>query len=99
MNRHVRRQGLLAAVSFLLSCGAAAAQTISGMVMDTSGGVLPGVTVAAQNASTQQVREVATDEAGRYVIANLQPGNYSVTYRLDGFTPASRPTITLTSGF
>src|SRR5687767_249633 len=97
MDRRLVR--LLTAAIFVLTCGVAAAQTVSGVVTDTSGGVLPGVTVAAQNAATKQVREVATDESGRYVIANLQPGNYSVTYRLDGFTPASRPSISLTSGF
>ena len=99
MDRRVVRHGLLTAAILVLTCGLATAQTVSGVVTDTSGGVLPGVTVAAQNAATKQVREVATDEAGRYVISSLQPGSYSVTYRLDGFSPVTRPGVTLTSDF
>jgi hypothetical protein len=99
MNIQRVRHGLMAVAVFLLTCGAAAAQTISGVVTDSSGGVLPGVTVEARNVANQQARTAATDGAGRYVIANLQPGNYSVTYTLDGFSPATRPGITLTSGF
>src|SRR5687768_16853333 len=57
MDRRFVRHGLLTAAIFVRTCGVAAAQTVSGVVTDTSGGVLPGVTVAAQNASTKQVRE------------------------------------------
>ena len=96
--RHLLRTFAVLAL-LLLSAGAAAAQTISGVVADTSGAVLPGVTVEAQNAATQQVRTVTTDGAGRYVVANLQPGDYSVRYTLAGFASATRPGITLTSGF
>ena len=99
MDRLFVRHGLLAAAIVVLSCGAAAAQTISGVVTDSSGGVLPGVTVEATNAATSQTRAVTTDNAGRYVVANLPPGSYAVTYRLDGFSPVTRPGITLTSDF
>src|SRR5688572_1633356 len=99
MDRLFVRQGLLTATIFVLTCGAAAAQTISGVVTDVSGGVLPGVTVEATNPATSQVRAVTTDDAGRYVVANLQPGSYSITYRLDGFSPVTRPGVTLTSDF
>jgi hypothetical protein len=99
MYTNVVRSGMFTAALVLLSCGAAVAQTISGIVTDSSGAVLPGVTVEASNAATQQVRAVVTDGAGRYVIPNLQPGNYAATFRLDGFSPASRPGITLSSGF
>ena len=99
MHRCLVRHGLLAVGIFLLTCGAATAQTISGVVTDTSGGVLPGVTVEATNTATRQVRTATTDESGRYVVANLQPGRYSVTYRLEGFAPVTRPGITLSSDF
>ncbi len=46
-----------------MTCGAATAQTISGVVTDTSGGVLPGVTVEATNTATRQVRTATTDES------------------------------------
>src|SRR5215218_451381 len=93
------RHGLIASTVFLLASGAAAAQTITGVVTDTSGAVAPGVTVAARNTSKQQVRTVVTDGAGRYRLVNLQPGTYGVTFTLDGFAPATRPNIILTSDF
>ena len=99
MHTYLVRHGLLPVALFFLTCGAAAAQTISGVVTDTSGAVLPGVTVEARNAATQQVRTSVTDDVGRYVIANLQPGNYAVTYTLSGFSAATRPSLTLSSGF
>ena len=99
MYRFAIRQTLLAVAVFVLGSTAAGAQTISGLVLDPSGAVLPGVTVEATNAATRQVRAVSTDEGGRYVVANLQPGNYSVTYRLDGFVPVTRSGVTLTSDF
>ncbi len=98
---HMRRavHGLLAVIAFLLLCGAAAAQTITGVVADSSGAIVPGVTVEAQNSANQQVRSATTDAAGRYRIVNLQPGTYAVTFTLEGFSPAVRPNITLTSDF
>ena len=57
---------------------------IAGVVRDTSGGVLPGVTVdAASPVLIEQVRSVFTDGEGRYSIVDLRPGSYTVT-----FTPA-----------
>ena len=99
MYRLLVRHALLGVALFLLSSTTVGAQTISGLVTDPSGAVLPGVTVEATNAATRQVRTVNTDEGGRYVVANLQPGSYSVTYRLEGFSPVTRPAITLTSDF
>jgi hypothetical protein len=99
MYTQVRRHAFLVAVFFCLTCAAAAAQTISGVVTDASGGVLPGVAVEAQNPATGQVRTAVSDGSGRYVITALQPGTYSVTFTLDSFTPATRPGIALTSGF
>jgi hypothetical protein len=99
MHTPLGRRAIFAAAIFFLTCGAATAQTISGVVTDTSGAVLPGVTIEAQSTTTGQVRTAVTDASGRYVITNLQPGTYSTTYRLDSFTPATRPGIVLSSGF
>ena len=91
---------LLALLFLLFTCGPLAAQTISGVVTDTTGAVVPGVTVEARSATQNQAaRTVVTDEAGRYRFANLQPGTYSVTFTLEGFNSATRPDITLTSDF
>jgi iron complex outermembrane recepter protein len=71
---------------------AAAAQAIlAGEVKDTTGAVLPGVTVeAASPALTDKARTSVTDNSGRYRIESLPPGNYTVTFSLAGFVPAKR---------
>jgi hypothetical protein len=74
--------------------------TISGVVKDASGGVLPGVSVeAASPALIEGRRTVVTDSAGRYSIVNLRPGTYVVTFTLEGFSSLRRSDIYLTSDY
>jgi carboxypeptidase family protein len=74
--------------------------TIAGVVRDTSGAVMPGVTVeAASPALIEKVRSVVTDAQGLYRIVDLRPGPYSVTFSLPGFTTFKREGMDLTSGF
>src|SRR5688572_5024927 len=63
---------------------------ISGTVADTSGGVVPGVTVTAKSVNTGFTRETVSDAEGAYVIANVTPDTYEVTFMLTGFRPAAR---------
>ena len=64
---------------------------------DTSGAVLPGVTVeAASPALIEKVRSVATDASGQYKIVDLRPGTYTVTFTLTGFSIVRREGIELT---
>ena len=71
--------------------------TISGVVRDPSGGVLPGVTVEASSpALIEKVRSVVTDGTGQYRIVDLRPGTYSITATLAGFTTVKRDGIELT---
>jgi hypothetical protein len=78
----------------------ASAQTISGTVTDTSGAIVPGVTVEASSpALIERVRVVTTNEAGRYTIVNLRPGVYTVTFTLTGFRGVRREGIELISDF
>ena len=73
---------------------------IAGAVRDTSGAVLPGVTVeAASPALIEKVRVVATDDQGQYKILDLRPGTYTVTFSLAGFSTFRREGIELTTGF
>jgi hypothetical protein len=84
-----------------MPAAAVAQQTsgIAGAVRDTSGAVLPGVTVeAASPALIEKVRSVVTDSDGRYNILDLRPGTYTVTFTLPGFTVSSRRHV-LTAGF
>lgn len=74
--------------------------SIVGVVKDSSGGVMPGVTVEASSpALIEKVRSVTTDVQGQYRIVDLRPGIYSVTFTLPGFSVVKREGIELTSGF
>ena len=58
---------------------------ISGVVRDTSGAVLPGVTVeAASRVLIEGSRTTVTDSGGQYQIIDLRPGEYTVTFTLPG---------------
>ncbi|PYR69975.1 MAG: hypothetical protein DMF88_04305 [Acidobacteria bacterium] len=87
----------------MLETTAAAQQApsgIAGVVKDTSGGVLPGVTVeAASPVLIEKVRSVATDTDGRYNIIDLRPGTYTVTFSLPGFNTYKRDGIAISVGF
>ena len=76
------------------------AQGIAGVVKDTSGAVLPGVTVEASSpALIEKVRTVVSDSQGQYSIVELTPGTYTVTFVLPGFSTVRREGIVLTTGF
>src|SRR5688572_29148014 len=76
------------------------ASGIAGVVRDTSGAVIPGVTVeAASPALIEKVRTVITDGEGRYNIVALRPGTYVVTFTLTGFSTVRREGVELPSGF
>src|SRR5712692_4761257 len=85
---------LMAAV--LLPSLAFAQGTLTGTVRDQSGGVLPGVTVEASSpALIEKVRSALTDGGGQYRITGLNPGTYSLTFRLSGFNIVKREGIEL----
>ena len=83
----MRLRGVLFAVlgmCLALAAPAAAQQTgaISGKVVDTGGGVLPGVTVEARSDVLPGPRETVTDANGEYRLPALPPGNYTVKFEL-----------------
>jgi hypothetical protein len=85
---------------FLVPSAAFAQASISGLVKDISGGVLPGVTVEASSpALIEKVRTAVADSGGQYRIVNLRPGTYTVTFMLPGFSTVKREGIELTGNF
>jgi hypothetical protein len=94
---------LLACCLVILSASPALAQgqtAIAGVVRDTTGAVLPGVTVEASSpALIERVRTAVTDSQGQYKIIDLRPGIYSVTFTLEGFNSLRRDGVELTTAF
>jgi hypothetical protein len=91
----------LACLAFTLFPAIVSAQSaMTGVVKDSSGGVLPGVTVeAASPALIEKVRTVVTDAQGRYAIVDLRPGLYKVTFTIAGFSTVVQERIELPSNF
>ena len=85
---------------FLVPSTVLAQASITGVVKDTSGAVLPGVTVeAASPALIEKVRTAVSDDGGRYRIVDLRPGTYTVTFTLPGFSTVRREGIDLPGTF
>src|SRR3954466_1360835 len=90
----VRMMGLLALL--VLPASAWAQVSIRGVVTDNSGAVLPGVTVEASSpALIEKTRTATTDDSGRYRIESLQPGVYTVTFSLSGFSTVKHESLTV----
>ena len=90
---------LLAAAVVVIVPALASAQSITGIVRDASGAVLPGVTVEASSpALIEKVRTVVSDGTGQYRVENLTPGTYKVTYSLPGFNTVERTGVQVTTG-
>ena len=95
----------LAAVLCLLMLGGspASAQTVTtgsltGVVTDAQGGVLPGATVTATHTPTGTSYEAVTDAEGRFNILNVRVGPYTVNVAMSGFRQESQNDIDVTLG-
>ena len=76
------------------------AATITGVVRDASGAVLPGVTVeVASPALIEKVRSATSDAEGQFRVIELRPGTYSVTFTLPGFSTLRREGVELAPNF
>src|SRR6266478_3963156 len=82
----------------LLPVLASAQSSISGVVRDTSGAVMPNVTVEGLSpALIEKSRTVTTDHAGRYTVADIRPGIYTMIFTLAGFKTVERTGIEVPS--
>jgi hypothetical protein len=85
--------------AFAQGGGASTTGSINGKVADSSGGVLPGVTVSATSPSAMGAQTSVTDTGGNYRFPALPPGTYTVTYELPGFNTLKRENIQISMGF
>ena len=86
--------------AMLMPAAAMAQSAIAGVVKDTTGAVMPGVTVeAASPALIEKVRSVVTDGQGQYKIVDLRPGVYAITFTLPGFNTVKRDGVELPTNF
>ena len=71
---------------------------IQGVVRDATGAILPGVNVEVQNVETNQSAARVTDDTGRFVVLQLPPGSYRVSFALAGFSTLVQEDVGLTVG-
>jgi Carboxypeptidase regulatory-like domain len=84
----------------LVPAMAFAQATITGVVKDASGAILPGVTVEASSpVLIEKTRAAVTDSTGTYRIVDLRPGTYSVSFALTGFSTVKRDGVELAGSF
>src|SRR5262245_58662972 len=69
--------------------------TVGGTVSDSTGALIPGVTITASNVATGIVTTVITNEAGAYQFASLQTGTYTISAELAGFQTEAFNNVTL----
>jgi hypothetical protein len=96
------RAFILLAVAVLLGCLTTTAQTttatLSGVVQDPSGAIVPGVRINARNTQTGAERNTNSDTEGRYSFTGLEPGQYELRAELSGFKTAMQSSVILTVG-
>ena len=100
--RVCRRVLLLTAGVLLAFTAMADAQgngSIFGKVTDTSGGVMPGVTVTVTGTGLQRPLTAVTGATGTYQFPTVPIGTYTVTFELSGFKKVTRPRVDIVTGF
>jgi len=79
-----RKRAILIIAAIILSCTWTNAQStnasLGGTVSGSTGAVLPGVTITAENVNTGVAATVLTNEAGAYQFPSLQPGRYKLVF-------------------
>src|SRR5689334_14042869 len=94
--------GSLAIASVLLlpsfSFAQSASANLTGTIKDSSGGVLPGVSVTARNVATNETRSAVSETDGLYRITSVPRGTYEVKAELQGFKTLEKTGILLTVG-
>ena len=90
---------LVSATAFAQGGGASVTGTIQGRVTDTSGAVLPGVTVTASSQAMIGVQTQVTTDNGSYRFPAVPPGAYTLQFELAGFNTVKREGVQISLGF
>jgi len=99
-NRVEAIAGLLILICFPVVAHGQTGASITGTVQDSSGAVLPGVTVEVSSpALIEKTRTTVTDSSGQYRIEQLRSGPYVVMFSLAGFNTVRREGIELSGSF
>src|SRR5262245_14652834 len=101
--RHELRCMVVGVCAFLALAGTSYAQggttsTLAGVVVDSSGGVIPGADVVAKHNATGLTVSAVTNSDGVFSFPALNTGAYTVTVSLQGFKTAVVNNVVLTSG-
>lgn len=95
MRNLIRIPFLVVSLAGLPLYGQIGRATITGIVSDSSGAVVPAVDVTAMNVETGVAYKTSTNEAGAYTVGALPVGQYGVTFVATGFREVSRRGLTL----
>ena len=89
---------LFAAVGVARLAAQSSTGSLSGVIVDSSGGGVAGVSVSLRSADTGAVRTASSGANGNFAFPYLVPGNYAVTAELSGFSPAKIANVTVSVG-
>jgi|KBSSwiStaDraftv2_1062776.scaffolds.fasta_scaffold08123_4 hypothetical protein len=98
---HARIMALLLLCGLALSSTATAQErfgTLTGKITDQQGAAVPGVTISTTNNATGEARVFVSDANGQYIAPDLNPGRYTVTFELSGFSKISRNDVSVVLG-
>ncbi len=102
MTRNFLRHGVCALSLALVLSSSAIAQTgtgtLSGSVVDSAGAILPNAAVSLKNQATDQVFKTNSDSAGRYSVAGLPAGKYTVEAASIGFAATRKTDVQIGAG-
>src|SRR5262249_47424164 len=89
---------LMAPLASAIALGQTTTATLSGVVRDASGALVPSAKISVKNTNTGATRGTTTDSEGRYSLTNLGPGAYEVRAERAGFKTAAQSGVVLTVG-
>ncbi len=90
--------GMLLAVSASSVFGQVGRASLTGIVRDQTGSVVPSVSVTAVNTATGMSYQTTTNDEGVYTLGALPVGQYKITFRVTGFKEVNREGVSLTAG-